>query len=148
MKGSYENRWPLFELARAAARGESIDWPHGGDQLAEYIHVEDVARGVLLAYSCPVMEHGLYHVSFGRKISTLELADVLRRLAPDSDIRVGPGRAPKGHAPEGHDRGPLSYSRAKHEFGYQPIVTLEDGMEGVYAWLLAREQRGGDGSSR
>lgn len=135
MRGSYENRWPLFEAAQAAATGEPFILAQGGDQTAEYTHVDDVARGMVLAYRAKSLRHAAYHVSTAARISTRAIVETLQDLRPSFRAEVSGGLAAPGEAPDGHLRGALSYARAETEFGYAPQIDLRSGLESVLEWL-------------
>lgn len=139
MRGGYENEWPLYKLIKACSQKKSINWPKGGDQSAEYIHIDDVTRGIRLAYFASTLSHGLYHISYGRKWTTFDIVNAIHSFLPDADLKVGHGLAPQGKAPDDHHRGPLLYERAYDEFNYRPHIDLKDGLKSVYKWLVKNQ---------
>ena len=99
----------------------------------EWLHVRDHCRAIEL-----VLERGrigeTYNVGSGVEKSIVEIADVVLELTgkPDSLKTIVPDRP-------GHDRRYLlDSSKLRHELGWKPDITFEDGMRETVAWYTAR----------
>lgn len=118
-------------LMRAARDGETVRIYGDGKQSRDLVHVEDVARGVLTAWTQQAL--GPLVIGAGRSVSVLELVRAAR-AATGTEL-------PAEHIPAQTGEIPavvVSIARAR-SLGYEPQVTLEDGLAGV--WRDFREQR-------
>jgi UDP-glucose 4-epimerase len=139
----------LFSLASGVAgkfvelvsRGRPLRVYGDGSQLIDYVNVDDACRAYELALAEPASRSFVYNVGGARPVSVRELAETAARLAEElTGKRTAVEYAP---APEGKlwpDRW-LSVSKIGRELGWQPRVTLEEGLREMLAgW--ARERVG------
>lgn len=103
---------------------------HGtGHESRDFIHAQDIARGVaLLAESAPA-EGEVYNLASGREVRIAELAALLlAELAPNLQPEFN-GQATPGDPL--HWRADISRIAA---FGFAPEITLEAGLQEIAAW--------------
>jgi len=98
-----------------------------GTPLREFLHVDDLARACLL-----LMEHysheSTINVGVGYDLSILELAQLIANVAGyRGQILTDPTR------PDGTPKKLLDSTRIQ-ALGWQPSISLEDGIRGAYAW--------------
>ncbi len=129
-------RGPIPYFLGKAVRGEPAHEPSGGDFVANFTYVKDVARGLLLAYRPDRLGHNLYNLSNGRHYSTAEIVEAIRTVVPGSDLSVGPGTEPWSHYTV--PRGSFDISRARADLGFEVQWPLERAMADYAAWLRAR----------
>lgn len=106
---------------------------HGnGAQTRDFIHIDDVVRANLLAAATD--QTGMcFNVGTGRETSVRELAEVVRDLAgsnPDivhKDPREGDIR-----------RSRAAIERIQAKLGYEPTVTLREGLKDLIEWSKER----------
>lgn len=118
-----------------AMEGSTLPVYGRGDNVRDWIHVEDHCRGVLAA-----LERGRAGAvyNFGGDCERRNL-DVVREIvaavgAPASLIRFVPDRP-------GHDRRyAIDFSLAREELGWKPQYTFEEGLQATVAWY--REHAG------
>lgn len=111
--------------------GKLIPLHGGGQAVRSYIHVRDVARAYLAA-----LFHGrageVYHVSPDETVTVRELVERLCELLGhdfSESITVHPARP-------GHDAVyMLNSNKARRELGWQPQVTLAEGLRETIAWI-------------
>ncbi|MDR9392424.1 MAG: dTDP-glucose 4,6-dehydratase [Trueperaceae bacterium] len=141
-------------ILRGAA-GATLPVYGAGDQVRDWLHVEDHARGLLLA-----LERGTPGRTylFGGRTERTNL-DVVRRVCAALDD-AHPGGAPHAeriaHVPDrpGHDRRyAVDPTRAETDLGWRAEVPFEDGLRATVAWYLANGAwvdavRGGDALDR
>jgi len=109
----------------------------GGDQRIEYTYVLDTVNGWALAHRAEKLKHRVYNISSGRLNSLFETAEVVRKLIPGADIKVGSGFL----TGRGWRRPPFDLTRANEELGYTPkYADLEKGVSSYINWL--RQARG------
>lgn len=122
----------LHRMHQAALAGtpEFVVWGTGTPR-REFMHVDDLARACLLAlrrYDDPAP----LNIGVGTDISIRELAELVARV-------VGyRGRLVFDHGrPDGTPRKLLDVSRLT-ALGFQPEVSLQDGVRATYRWYLTR----------
>ncbi len=111
---------PKF-LSRMSAGRRPIVFGDGG-QTRDFVYVEDVVAACLRATE-GAASGGVYNVGSGRRYSLLELVEVLNRvLGTRLEPEYGPARV-------GEVRHSVaSVERARRELGFEPRVTLEEGL--------------------
>ncbi len=96
----------------------------------DFTDVRDAARAICLAVQRPhPPEHRIYNVATGHGTSFRELAELVVQVSGrgsriDEQINEPPGR----------DLVP-DISRARHELGFEPCITLREGLESYWQWL-------------
>jgi nucleoside-diphosphate-sugar epimerase len=103
-------------------RGRPFRLSRGRDQKLQLVHVRDAAAATLAA--CFVDEHGIdaYNITGGIQPTLGEVLDLLSALLPEAVFDVGPG------VMGGDRQGLFDIGAARRELGYEPRVTLEDGL--------------------
>ncbi len=118
-------------FAERLAAGEDAVINGDGAQTRDYVYVDDVVAANLRAAETSAL--GAYNVGTGRACSVNDLYDLLARAAAsDRPARRGPAKP-------GEQRvSCLDISRAAALLGWQPRVSLEEGVSLTYAWFAAR----------
>jgi len=140
MAGDYSAVISVF--AEQATNGEPITVEGDGSQTRDFVHVRDIVQANLLAASSNVT--GVFNVGTGESVSILELAETVREASrSESEIVHVEDR------PGDIDRSRADVSQLESEFGFEPSVSLEDGLETVvgFAGSVNEEQAGIDSSS-
>jgi dTDP-glucose 4,6-dehydratase len=110
-----------------------IELHGGGGAVKSYIHVRDISRGELAIMTRGTIG-GIYHLSPDGGISVHDLVALICRLTGASfDECV----AMVAERPGQDAAYVIDSSRARTELGWQPVVTLEDGLREVIAWIDA-----------
>lgn len=102
-----------------------------GEQRRDFVHVHDVARAFRLAMDSEVTG-GALNIGSGRAVTVNTVADMLAR-------RLGHGRSDAeivGRNRHGDVRHCFAdIGAARRTLGYEPRVSLEDGIDGLAEWL-------------
>ena len=106
------------------AEGEAPRIFGDGSQTRDYVYAGDVARASLAAAG---QDGGVFNVGTGQETSVVELFDACRRVA-GSSLDAEPAPARLGEL----QRSVLDVSLAGRELGWQPEVSLEEGLR--LAW--------------
>jgi len=102
-----------------------------GHQQRDFVSVYDIAQACRLALEVPEADGGVFNVGSGRKYSILEIAD---RMAKVLGIDISPEVTGKYRV--GDIRHCFAdITLARNVLGYQPRVTLDDGLEELAGWL-------------
>jgi UDP-glucose 4-epimerase len=114
----------VARLMRAATSGATVEIYGDGTQRRDFVHVDDVVQGLLLAWRQRV--GGSLIIGSGHSITVLELLEEARRVTgcelPAVHVAPKPGEMPAVVVDIGRAR----------SLGYQPAVALEDGL--LTAW--------------
>jgi nucleoside-diphosphate-sugar epimerase len=116
-----------------ALAGRPTVLPWGRDFHRQYIHVDDAADALARALDAPSLPRRAYNVTGGTYLTLGEIADVLRRVLPTADVRLGTGPDPVDDVQRQFD-----ITAARRELGYTPAHDLEDGIRSYASWLRAR----------
>ena len=118
-----------FHEAKVAGDTPVTVWGSGTPR-REFLHADDLANAVLTAME-NVLPDALYNVGFGEDISIRELAGLVQEVVGHrGDIVWDSGK------PDGTLRKLLDISRLQ-AFGWNPKVTLRDGIKTTYESFIA-----------
>ncbi|MGH3319028.1 MAG: NAD-dependent epimerase/dehydratase family protein [Streptosporangiaceae bacterium] len=123
------------------AAGRNSRLPRGGDQRIDFTYVSEAVRGILAIHDAPRLTHRSYNIASGTGTSIRRLADLLREQRPTWEACVGDGPLELAPGVEAARKGALSIERAREELGYQPMVSLADGLERTLRSLVAGPER-------
>ena len=115
-----------FHEAKEAGASSVTVWGTGSPR-REFLHVDDLADAcvhLMQNYSSP----DIVNVGWGRDISIAELAELVRKIVGyEGEIEFDTSK------PDGTPRKLLDTSRLT-DLGWQPSITLEDGIATTYQW--------------
>jgi nucleoside-diphosphate-sugar epimerase len=126
-------RGPIPYFLIRALRGEAVHEPSGGEFIANFTYVKDLASALVNAYCKESLPSNLYNVSNGEHYSTAQIVDVIKEVVPDADLSVGPGMTP--WLDYTVLRGSFDISRVKKELGFEVEYPLQRGIADYAAWL-------------
>ena len=103
-----------------------------GEQTRDFTYVDNVVDGVLRAVESPTAVGQVINVATGQRISLNDLYRTLQDL-------IGVTEAPRHEAPRPGDvrDSQADISRARELLGYEPSVSLEEGLRRTIAWFQA-----------
>jgi dTDP-L-rhamnose 4-epimerase len=106
-----------------------------GGQSRDFVHVSDIVRANLLALETDAADYQAVNIGTGIATTVLQIAQL---LAAGLGKDLGPEVT--GKYREGDIRHCVAdISRARSLLGYEPRVTLEQGMPELLAWIKAQE---------
>jgi len=119
---------------RAALAGGTFEIYGEGSASRDYLHVEDLCRGIIAAAESELSDEVL-HLASERETTLKELAQLIIELAgADVDIVHHPKR------PGEVERNFARAERAKELLGWEPELSLRDGMESTIEWFRAYDR--------
>lgn len=120
-----------FGIVKNAVEGKPTIFEKGRDQLFEFTHVRDAARGIILSLlaDSKKLDHRIFNISYGKTIKLSDFAEIVKKYVPEANIELGPGELglPRGF--------PLDITRAKKELSYEPKIGIEEGIKETITWL-------------
>ncbi len=106
-----------------------------GEQSRDFVHVSDIVQANLLAIETDGGDYQAMNIGTGRATSVKKIAEL---LAKGLGKAIGPVIV--GKYREGDIRHCVSdISKARNLLGYEPKVTLEEGLAGLLKWLAEQE---------
>jgi UDP-glucose 4-epimerase len=113
-------------FVRQAQAGEPLTVEGDGEQTRDFVHVDDVVRANLFAATTDAVGRP-FNVGTGRSITIKELAETVRNIAAiNIPIKHVPGRV------NDIEHSKADISRAHKLLGYEPTVSLRDGLERLW----------------
>jgi nucleoside-diphosphate-sugar epimerase len=119
----------FYKFLRTALEGRAIDVYGNGAQTRDYLYVSDAVGALVAAMTCGT-SGSVFNVGSGSSVSTHEVVEVLRELLPDV-FQVRHSEAQRGDSP----RVQLDTSLARSVLGFEPKVSLPDGLRHQLAWV-------------
>jgi nucleoside-diphosphate-sugar epimerase len=117
----------LPNFLKAVARGELPTLQGDGEDLRDELHVADAARAILLAATSDAQ--GIFNIADGRAHSIRELAGLAVELA---GLAGSPRRVERTKPRRDYH---MSIDKARRELGFEPAVSLREGMAEQLGWL-------------
>jgi nucleoside-diphosphate-sugar epimerase len=111
-----------------AMRGGTIP-VYGGNEKLDFTFVSDAATGIAEAAVSNDTHNTTYNITRGHSRTLLEAAELAVRIAGQGTIEV---QVADENFPS---RGQLNIKRAHLDFGYTPVVDIEQGFQEYHKWL-------------
>jgi len=106
-----------------------------GTQCWDWLHVEDVARGVLAVATTPTAT-GVFNLGSGRAVRVRDVVERIGDLAAPG-MQLVFGEIP--FRPDQVMHMEADISRLHQATGWQPRISIEEGLEGTVAWYKKRQ---------
>ena len=120
------NNRVIQKFVKAALAGKSLTVDGDGSMKMDFTFVEDCADGIVACALHPAARGEVFNVTRGEARSLADLVTILQQHFPDLKIE----RRPKpDYVPL---RGTLDIGKARRLVGFEPKVTLEEGVAGRY----------------
>ncbi len=116
--------------------GKTTRIPYGRNFHRHYMHVDDVTDAMVAALDRPNLPQQAYNITGGTRLTLSEVADSVMRVIPDAKVELAEGDDPADLRQDFFD-----ISAAKRDLGYEPRISLEQGVASYFAWLKSHEGR-------
>jgi nucleoside-diphosphate-sugar epimerase len=111
-----------------AMRGEELT-VNGADDYLDFTYIDDCATGIALSAISDNTINATYNISRSQTRTLLDAAKLAVKIAGQGTIKIV---ARDNNFP---CRGQLNTMRARVDFGYYPVVNIEEGFKEYYDWL-------------
>jgi nucleoside-diphosphate-sugar epimerase len=119
----------ISKFFMAAMRDEVLK-VNGATEKLDFTHVDDTASGIVGASLSKQAAFRTYNITRGKAHTLQEAAELIIKI-------VGKGKIQLSHKDEDFpSRGALSIASAKHDFGYNPKIDIEEGFVKYYEYLV------------
>jgi len=119
----------LAQFISAACRGGEIKI-FGADEALDFTHVQDTAQGIVAAALSHQARDRVYNITRGHSVKLVRAAKIITELAGRGNISV---LTRDTNTPS---RGALNIDAARKDFGYDPQVNIQQGLEDYYHWFV------------
>jgi UDP-glucuronate 4-epimerase len=123
----------IHRLCEAAINGEAFPRYGDGSQVREFTYIDDIVRANLMAAEADVAPGSSVNISGGGEIT---LADLIELVGECNGAPVKVDAQPKQAGDAVRNGG--SIARAQQLLGWEPQVSLRDGVERQLAWHRSR----------
>ena len=125
----------LAIFVERALNNQPITIAGDGSQFRQFIYVEDLAEGNVLALKS-IAKNKVYNLDGSEKISIKQIAEVVKKIFGNVSIEYGPARA-------GDFKGKvISSERAHQELEWMPSVSFEEGVKQYVEWRIRNRTLG------
>lgn len=133
-----ENAMVIPSLIRRAIDGENPLSVWGdGSPIRDFIHASDVARGMMLAVEQGINEP--LNLGSGTGVTIKEIADLVAKFVPGGPIPIEWDTS----KPKGDAKRLMDMTRATN-YGFKPVISLENGIKETIAWYIANKTDAGN----
>ena len=116
---------PIF--VDRAMKGETITIAGDGSQFRNFVYVEDLAEGNVLALKS-IAKGKIYNLDGSERVTIREIAETVQRVTGRGQIEFGPAR------PGDFSGKVISSKLAASELGWKPRVSFEEGVRRYVDW--------------
>lgn len=102
---------------------------NGAGETLDFTYVDDAANGIVAAALSSNTNNKTYNITKSHSVSLLEAAQMIVKIVGKGTIEV---RSKDADFPS---RGALNIDAARKDFGYHPLVDVEEGFHHYYHWL-------------
>lgn len=95
---------------------------NGGSEKVDFTYVTDTAHGFVLASFCEQAKNEVFNITRGEGKTIKEFSDILKKTVPNFQIEEKPTDEIRPQ------RGALDISKAKKVLGYEPTISIEEGI--------------------
>lgn len=114
--------------------GEPLTVAGDGSQFRQFVYVEDLAEGIVLALK-PTAANRVYNLDGNDRITIHQIAQTIQELLGDVEIVSTPAR------PGDFSGKIVSSQKAARELGWTPQTPFRKGMEQYIAWFRSRHEQ-------
>jgi nucleoside-diphosphate-sugar epimerase len=115
-----------------AVRGGQLQ-VNGSEEQLDFTSATDAAQGIVLATLSNTANNHTYNITRGCGCTLLEAARLAVKIAGQGTIQVNNADSTFP------SRGQLNITKARKDFGFDPVVDIEQGFHEYYKWLNAHE---------
>lgn len=124
----------IHKFARLIANGQKITRFGDGQTRRDYTYVDDIVQGILRSLSYPVRGIDTFNLGEHRTVALSELIALIENAlgikAKIEQLPEQPGDVPITYA---------NISKARTKLGYDPVVSIEDGIQRFACWFQAQQ---------
>lgn len=121
-----------FLFLRSVLEGKPLRVFNHGEMERDFTYIDDVVEGLLRVLDCPPMgsnPHAVYNIGHSAPVSLMHFIGCIERTTGHKAVlRM------EGMQPGDVSRTYADTARLRHDFGYHPSVSVEEGIRLFYDW--------------
>lgn len=106
---------------------------NGANESLDFTYVEDAATGIVKAALSESAVNNTYNITKSHSYTLLDAAELAVKITGKGTIEV------RDKDKDFPSRGALNISAARRDFGYNPLVDVEEGFQRYYNWFKSSE---------
>lgn len=106
---------------------------NGASESLDFTYVEDAARGIAQAVLSETAKNKTYNITKSHSYTLLDAAELAVKIVGKGTIEV------RDRDKDFPSRGALNIDAAHKDFGYNPLVDVEEGFQRYYNWFKSSE---------
>ena len=118
----------ISKFLLTAMRGGTLK-VNGATETLDFTYVGDAADGIVAAALSTTANDQTYNITKSRSWSLLDAANLAVKIVGRGSVEV------RDKDTDFPSRGALNIDAARHDFGYDPKVDIEEGFQRYYEWL-------------
>ena len=128
---SAHKKGAITKFMKCLLKGEFIPIFGDGSASRDFLHVDDLCKGIILALNTDVEPGDVFHLASGEEVPIVDLAQMITDIAgkPEHPIQFRPRR--QGEVV----RNFAKYDKAYEELGFEPSKNLRQGLEETWQWF-------------
>ncbi len=112
----------------SALVGDTLRVDGEGDERIDFSYIDDVVDGIVRTIADPAARNETFNITTGASRSLAELIEIVQEHFPEVEVEYVERDALRPF------RGTLTIDKARELIGYEPQVTLEEGLDRYVAW--------------
>jgi UDP-glucose 4-epimerase len=128
---SWHKKGAVTAFMKAILRGEKITIYGDGSATRDFLYVEDLCSGIVAAYEKSLPGFNPIHLASGQEVSIRELAKLIAIGAGKPDYPIQHLTKRVGEV----ERNFASYDFANKVLGFEPSISLQEGIGKTWSWL-------------
>lgn len=124
---------PICDYVNEVLEGKQL-LVSGLDRCRDYTYIDDAIDAFVRVLQTELLPHDVYNISIGRNYTLKEIIDVLKKYFPELKYKIT-DEMTIANINEDTIRGPFDISRARKDFGFNPLYDLDKGIQKYIQWL-------------
>jgi UDP-glucose 4-epimerase len=135
---SWHKKGAVTAFMKSIMNNQDIVIYGNGCATRDFLYVDDLCRGIALAYNSDIIGFNPIHLSSGNEVSVKELANMILQEGPKSESKIQYKLKRIGEV----ERNFADYSLAKEVLGFEPRVNLRNSIKKTWEWFLIHNDMG------
>lgn len=127
---SWHKKGVVTAWCKALLNGEALNIYGDGEASRDFLYVDDLCRGLMMAGMAPSQGFRVFHVASGQETTVNQLLQGLLDVSGKSDQPVNYHPKRRGEV----ERNFASYDLIKRELGFEPQVSIHDALRKTWEW--------------
>jgi UDP-glucose 4-epimerase len=134
---SWHKKGAVTAFFKAIMDGHPIRIFGDGSATRDFLYVQDLCRGIVAGCEAALPRFNVFHLASGRETSVRELAELACRVSGQPDHPIVHDLKRAGEV----ERNFATYDLAKARLGFEPAVSIEEGMALTWQWMRDEHAR-------